>query len=139
MKLALAVWSGSIAGIRCHVLDDGTRIVDAADVGKIFEDGFDLDAFSVAYKSWMDTPLPEEPDEAMVNIIVNGKTIPTVRREIPSLTYEEIVKIAGMTGTPSMTWRIRRSETNTGGILSPGDRIPVQDGLVLNAYHTGNA
>lgn len=32
-----AVWSGSIMGVRVHVLDDGRRIIDAEDLAQVFE------------------------------------------------------------------------------------------------------
>jgi len=56
------------------------------------------------------------------------------------LMYAQIVLMAGMRGTPSMTWRIRG--TREGGIVEPvGEKavVPLRDDLVINAAHTGDA
>jgi hypothetical protein len=69
-----------------------------------------------------------------VRIIVNGE-----RREIPPspVTYEQIVALAGMSGNPSMTWKLPL--LGSGGTMSPGCTLVPSDGLVFNVCHTGNA
>jgi len=69
--------------------------------------------------------------EEEISVVLNGKkaTLPRVA------DYETIVARAGMTGTPSMTFRKGR----TGGILHPGEPLFIEKKMVLNAVHTGNA
>lgn len=59
-KLPIAVWSGEIMGVGAHVLDDGRRIIDAADLDRLFQrvatGEFDVAAaeeFARQYKAWM--------------------------------------------------------------------------------------
>jgi hypothetical protein len=57
--LPKAVWSGDIMGVKVHVLDDGRRIVDADSLETFLTrlertDGVDLDAFSKAYKAFLE-------------------------------------------------------------------------------------
>ena len=52
-----------------------------------------------------------------------------------AIEYEALVELAGMSGTPSCTWKWG----GTRGILSPGDGVFVNDGMVVNIVHTGNA
>ena len=68
-------------------------------------------------------------------IIVNGQEHHVEGHDF--LAYEQIVMLAGMSGTPSMTWRDR--STNAGGILAPGRSVAVRPGLVFNVAHTGAA
>lgn len=54
--------------------------------------------------------------------------------------YEEIKLLAGMSGAPTMTWRIRG--TNDGGIVHPdGEKavVALREGLVFSVAHTGSA
>lgn len=67
-------------------------------------------------------------------VIVNGKLHAFAD---PEISYEDAVTLAGMSGTPSVTWRISR--TTDGGILHAGERIPVRARLVVNVAHTGDA
>lgn len=55
------------------------------------------------------------------------------------LTYETIVQLADLTGTPSVKWSARRPGVITGGILQPGDKINGVDGYNFTVVHTGNA
>lgn len=66
--------------------------------------------------------------------IINGKMYWPTCAEWP---YESIVSLADMTGTPSVTWKVRG--TNDGGTLAPGQKVVVREGLVINVAHTGNA
>ena len=56
---------------------------------------------------------------------------------VDELTYEDIVKLAGEEGTPSVTWR--RYMSAEGGTLAPGEKIKMQNGLGFKVCHTGNA
>lgn len=67
-----------------------------------------------------------------MRITVNGKAHDV---DADAIEYEALVELAGMTGTPSMTWRAGKDS----GILHPGDGAFVVEGLVVNAAHTGNA
>jgi hypothetical protein len=71
-------------------------------------------------------------------VIINGREHQVEGHNY--LMYSQIVLLAGMTGTPSVTWRIRG--TNEGGIVHPiGGKavLPLLEGLVINVAHTGNA
>lgn len=69
-----------------------------------------------------------------VRVMVNG-TWKEVHPATP-LTYEQVVELADMTGTPSVTFKHRGSS----GIMSPGGMsLVAQEEMVFNACHTGNA
>lgn len=75
-------------------------------------------------------------DNMSETIIVNGQEHQIDDRKY--LMYAQIVLLAGMSGSPSMTWRIRG--TNEGGIVEPtGEKavVPLRAGLVFNVAHTG--
>lgn len=65
--------------------------------------------------------------------IINGEKYRTVDR---SLTYEGLVALAKMSGTPTVTWR---RAGLMGGVLRPGMRLTIVPGLVVNMAHTGGA
>lgn len=75
-----------------------------------------------------------------MKVIING-----IETEIDAtlknyVMYQEIKLLACMSGSPSMTWRIRG--TNDGGIVEPiGEKavVSLRDGLVFNVAHTGTA
>lgn len=70
-------------------------------------------------------------------IIVNGR--PVGYRE-PVLTYEAIVALAGLQGTPSCVWRYRGQPAGQReGILHPGQGVHVRAGMVIDCMHTGAA
>ncbi len=59
-RIPVAVWSGTLFGLRVYVLDDGRRIVDADDLHKFLEGlasgdgpGFDLRDFGDEYAKFM--------------------------------------------------------------------------------------
>ncbi len=59
-RIPVAVWSGTLFGLRVYVLDNGQRIVDAEDLHKFLEGlasgdglGFDLRDFGDAYARFM--------------------------------------------------------------------------------------
>lgn len=73
-----------------------------------------------------------------IEITING------RRHVvggSAISYEQVVQLAGEQGTPSMTqyWRGGHAKGREGRILSPGQSVPLDDGLVFCAVHTGNA
>ena len=79
----------------------------------------------------------EEPKERRFKI--NGIDFSS---KAESISYEEIVEKAGMTGTPTMTARSTalRSMAKLPPInVLPGDTVPLVDGLVINVMNTGNA
>ncbi len=73
-----------------------------------------------------------------MKITINGTQ---VEIDAETLTYEDVVRLAGMSGTPSIMWRVR----NASGGLSSGLMhtascgIVPSEGLVFNVSHTGNA
>jgi hypothetical protein len=68
-------------------------------------------------------------------ITINGEKHIVVTEHV---TYEEIRGWAGMTGTPTMTFK-RGPEENPDGILSPDGVVKVKDWMQFNVIHTGNA
>jgi hypothetical protein len=76
---------------------------------------------------------------AKVALEINGKE---QEFEGTSLTYEELVEMAGMTGTPTMTIRKRI----VGGGEASGELLPRRNialdkdcRLIVNVVHTGDA
>jgi hypothetical protein len=75
-------------------------------------------------------------DEASCAVTVNGRHHGHIRKG-ERLYYAEVVALAEMSGTPSMTWRY---QDGTGsGILSPGQSVEARAGMIFNVCHTGNA
>jgi hypothetical protein len=72
-----------------------------------------------------------------MTIIVNGLPVPTVEK---TLSYEDVVKLAGETGNPSMTYRTPKvGDSRREGILSAGNVVVLESGMVFNVQHTDNA
>ncbi len=69
------------------------------------------------------------------NITINGKK---VQVDLPNLSYEEVVKLAGMEGTPSMTYFVRMTRSISGS-LTPGGSVNLHDDMSFNVCHTGSA
>jgi hypothetical protein len=72
------------------------------------------------------------------HIIVNGSPFAIY---VSWVTYEYIVQLALMRGTPSMTrdWTPECKHGRDGRIVHPGDRIDLESGMVFTVAHTGNA
>jgi hypothetical protein len=70
-------------------------------------------------------------------IIVNGQEKLVISAP---LSYDYIVRLAGIDllkpPIVSIMWRLKGHE---GGILSPGQSVDAEDGMIFNAYVTGNA
>ena len=69
--------------------------------------------------------------EEEIAVRLNGEKVTLARVS----DYETIVARAGLSGTPSMTFR----KGKAGGILHPGEPLFIEKNMVLNAVHTGNA
>lgn len=69
-----------------------------------------------------------------MRVVVNGEPLDVI--SVETISYELARKLAGLTGAPSVTWKL---PNGAGGILTPGDRIAIAEGLVINVCHTGNA
>lgn len=66
-------------------------------------------------------------------LIINGQTLNSWRHEV---SYEEIVKLAGMSGTPTMTC----SQTGKDGFtMTPGMVVRTGREMIFNVAHTGSA
>ena len=70
------------------------------------------------------------------HVMINGHTFPVSQSR--HLTYEELVRMAAMTGSPSMTFA-RGPSSRPEGILAPGQKIEICDGMIFSVVHTGNA
>lgn len=69
---------------------------------------------------------------------VNGRLITTEERT--SLTYADVLALAGMRGTPTVTYHTReRGDTKRSGIMHPGDVVEYVHLLQFNCVHTGDA
>lgn len=89
-------------------------------------------ACAAAMRAWASGTCEPRP----VEVFINGRSVEICAADV---TYEQIAGLAGKTGTPSMTWRLRNDPENRDGILSPGGRLPLREGLVFNVQHTGDA
>lgn len=69
-----------------------------------------------------------------MKVIINGREHSVAGA---TMRYSDIVVIAGMRDTPTMTWRIRG--TNECGEVEPFGEVAVRENLVLNVVHTSNA
>ena len=69
--------------------------------------------------------------EEEIAVRLNGEKVTLARVS----DYETIVARAGLSGTPSMTFR----KGKAGGILHPGEPLFIEKNMVLNVVHTGNA
>lgn len=57
------------------------------------------------------------------------------------ISYEEVVRLAGLTGNPSVAYRsLWRGDSRRIGTMYPGCRpVIVEAGMYFNVMHTGNA
>jgi hypothetical protein len=75
----------------------------------------------------------------MMDITINGQRNIF---DVTSLKYEDIIAQAGFERDRiiSVTYRSKRSgDTQRSGILSPGNSVEIEDGMIFNAYPTDNA
>ena len=73
-----------------------------------------------------------------VKITVNGELVDFAP---VTITYEEVVALAGLTGTPSVAYCSKRDgDTRRSGTMYMGcPPVLVADAMVFNAIHTGAA
>jgi hypothetical protein len=76
----------------------------------------------------------KESDPVPVEIIINGKVHIVRSSKIP---YEDVMAFAGYSynSVVTTTW----GKGNNHGVLLPGESVPVSQGMVFNAFITGNA
>lgn len=130
-------WNINIQGTGCH--HNGKQEIDAdlaavEFVAKLKEQGHNIESASFTSGGKTDLlELASKPLEGDQLILLNGKQV-----FVKSLlTFEEVVSLAGMTGTPSCTYGGDRYGKS--GILSAGRSIEVKSGTVITCVHTGNA
>lgn len=70
------------------------------------------------------------------NIVINGTKMTT---EATTLSYEEVLQLAGLRGNPTTVYSYRNSKDHSGRFLNPGKSVDVWDGLSIDCCHTGNA
>lgn len=68
-----------------------------------------------------------------MRIILNGREAQLDR---DALSYEDLVKLMGREYI-TVTYRMPRGQD--GGSLSPGQTLDLAEGMIINAYVTGNA
>jgi len=73
-----------------------------------------------------------------MTIIVNGLPV-FIDYEL--FSYEDVVKLAGMTGYPSMTYRTPKKDDGSRreGILHTEQSVVLESGMVFNVIHTDKA
>jgi hypothetical protein len=71
-----------------------------------------------------------------MQIIVNGR-LKTVTPEHEKFTYEEIAALAGR--DPAHNPTITYHDGNRSGMLSHGESVTVENGMVFNCFVTGGA
>lgn len=70
-----------------------------------------------------------------MKILVNGETFEV---EASHISYREVVRLAGKSGHPSVTYHQPRQ--GGGGLMSPGSKpVPLTEGLSFSVYHTDSA
>lgn len=58
----------------------------------------------------------------------------------PEISYEQLVELAGMKGTPSAMYEgPRHGDSQRSGIMHPGKIVAVEDGMHFSVAHTNNA
>lgn len=87
-------------------------------------------AYKIIFRTIEDWELGSEP----IPVHINAKEVMV---EKSSLTYAEIVALAGMTGNPTVVWCKRG--TQEGGILYGDKSVLIVPGLSIDCCHTGNA
>lgn len=130
-------WNINIQGTGCH--HNGKPEIDAdlaavEFVARLREQGHTI--HGATFTSGGKTNLLEiasKPLDRDQQITLNGKQ----RLAKSLLTFDEVVLMAGLTGTPSCTYS--KARYGKSGILSPGKSIEVQEGTVICCMHTGNA
>jgi len=70
-----------------------------------------------------------------MKIIVNGQELEISYRV--AVSYANVVEYAGLSGSPSVTYN--RGLSGAQGIMHVGEILPVVEGMIFNACHTGNA
>lgn len=92
-------------------------------------------ACAKAMREWVTNGGPRD-----LTIVVNGVEC-TIPPQTKTLSYEDVVFLAEMTGTPSVMWRVSKASGGlASGTMHPGSfNIAPSDGLVFNVAHTGNA
>lgn len=76
------------------------------------------------------------PTAPQITIVVNGLQLKVTK---PTLTYETIVEVAGLKGTPSCTYSGEGQVYRLQGILAPGESVKLVEGMVFSVAHTNNA
>lgn len=79
----------------------------------------------------------DDGDVPRIRIIVNGLEFLVEEK----VTYEQIVELAGKRGNPTVTYSTRRKgDSRRSGEMHQGcNPVQVEEGMMFNAMHTGNA
>lgn len=84
-----------------------------------------------AMREWATRPAISE-----VNVLIN-----TTPKKLPAgvITYEQLVDLAGMKGTPTVTFHAKHGRMQYSGCPAPGDSFVASEGMRISITHTGNA
>lgn len=76
--------------------------------------------------------------EKPMNIVVNSREYNFFGSQI---SYEEIVKLAGKTGNPSVTYRgpTKGDSLRKGNMHADCAAVELEEGMIFNVQHTGGA
>lgn len=77
----------------------------------------------------------QEIENGNTKVIVNGKEFMIVG---DLYAYEGFVRLAGLKGTPTITYR-RAHNPRTDGELLAGESLWIAPGTIINVVHTNNA
>lgn len=72
-----------------------------------------------------------------MKIIINGTA---VNHDSASVTYEEVVRLAGEKGNPSVSYKTARNgDSQRSGTMYEGKRVTVEPDMIFNVMHTNKA
>jgi len=78
----------------------------------------------------------EDHGRGEANIIVNGRP----RKVQPgTISFEQVVALAFNPAPPNSFFTVTYSHGNTGGSLTPGKTVPVQNGMKFDVTETGQS
>ncbi len=67
-----------------------------------------------------------------MKITINGKAY---QWEFPTICFEDVLRVAGLKGHPTMAYRCGRARHSRSGIMTPDFEVAVAEGLEIYAYH----
>lgn len=69
-----------------------------------------------------------------MQIILNGT--PVLIEDVETMSYEELVELAGLKGYPTAVYSWRGPDGTTSGSLWPGKTVKPREGMIFSVVHT---